>query len=336
MLQNYYGQLPDDGNYSTNCHEMTISFLNFAAVMATSIKLIRKYVWLAETIRRSGRITIDEVNRLWSRNSTLNYDGESEIPERTFHRHRQAIADIFGIDIVCDRRSGNEYYIENPEVLEENSFTANLFSRLAVDNRLLDNKDLANRVIDEPNAAGMSNISSMLDALQLQVKISVVYRSQFSGKTRRHIVEPQFLKKSKQLWYVVSRLETGAIIPLALDRILSVELTADRFEFDPEIEPSTYFSEVVGVNLDSDYCVEPVLVKVTAPQRNYLDNLPLHHTQRAVETTEGYTIYEYRLSPEYEFQHELMRMGESIEVLEPAWLRHQIKTFAEKILSSHQ
>lgn len=69
---------------------------------------------------------------------SLNYDGESEIPERTFHRHRQAIADIFGVDIVCDRRSGNEYYIENPEVLEENSFTANLFSRLAVDNRLLD------------------------------------------------------------------------------------------------------------------------------------------------------------------------------------------------------
>ena len=134
----------------------------------------------------------------------------------------------------------------------------------------------------------------------------------------------------------MSRLESGAIIPLALDRILSVELTADRFEFDPEIEPSTYFSDVVGVNLDSDYCVERVLVKVTAPQRNYLDNLPLHHTQRAVETTEEYTIYEYHLSPEYEFQHELMRMGESIEVLEPAWLRHQIKTFAEKILSSHQ
>ena len=336
MLQNYYGQLPDDGNYSTNCREMTNPFLNFASVMATSIKLIRKYVWLAETVRRSRRITIDEINRLWSRNSTLNHDGESEIPERTFHRHRQAIADIFGIDIVCDRRSGNEYYIENPEVLEENSFTANLFSRLAVDNRLLDNQDLAARVIDEPNAAGMSYIPLVLDALQLQVKISIEYRSQFSGKTRRHVIEPQFLKKNKQLWYVVSRLESGAIIPLALDRVLWAELSADRFEFDPEIEPSTYFSDVVGVNLDPDYSLERVLVKVTAPQRNYLDNLPLHHTQKAVETAEEYTIYEYRLCPEYEFQHELMRMGESIEVLEPSWLRHQIKTFAEKILSSHQ
>ena len=87
--------------------------------------------------------------------------------------------------------------------------------------------------------------------------------------------------------------------------------------------------------MESDYIAEPVLLKVSAPQRHYLDNLPLHHTQRAVETTEDYTIYEYHLCPEYEYQHELMQMGESIEVLEPAWLRHQIKTFAEKILLSH-
>lgn len=291
---------------------------------------------LTETIRRSGRLTIDEINRLWSRNSSLNYDGESEIPERTFHRHRQAIADIFGVDIVCDRRSGNEYYIENPEVLEENFFTANLFSRLAVDNRLLDNKELAMRVVDEPQSAGISYIPMVLDALQLQLKISLVYRSQFPAKTRRHIVEPQFLKKNKQRWYIVSRLESGTIVPLALDRILSAELTTDRFEFVPEIELSTYFSEVVGVNLDSDYIVEQVLLKVSVPQCNYLNNLPLHHTQRVVESTKDYTIYEYHLCPEYEFQHELMRMGESIEVLEPAWLRDQIKTFAEKILLSHQ
>ena len=48
-------------------------------------------------------------------------------------------------------------------------------------------------MVDEPTAAGMSYIPLVLDALQLQVKISIEYRSQFSGKTRRHIIEPQFL-----------------------------------------------------------------------------------------------------------------------------------------------
>ncbi len=111
-------------------------------------------MWLVETIRRAGRIKIDEINSKWGRNYTLNANHESEIPGRTFHRHREAIADIFGVDIVCDRRCRNEYYIENPEVLEEDSFTANLFNRLAVDNRLMDNEDFAERVIEEPQAVG--------------------------------------------------------------------------------------------------------------------------------------------------------------------------------------
>ena len=50
----------------------------------------------------------------------------------------------------------------------ENFFTANLFSRLAVDNRLVDNKELAARVVDEPQAAGISYIPMVLDALQFR------------------------------------------------------------------------------------------------------------------------------------------------------------------------
>lgn len=175
---------------------MTNSFPNFAAIMATSIKLIRRYVWLAETIRRAGRITIDEINSKWSHNSTLNDNHEPEIPERTFHRHREAIADIFGIDIQCDRKSNNEYYIENPEILDENSFTSNLFSRLAVDNRLLDNRDLSERILDEKAAPGTSLLPLFIDALQQRLRINMIYHSQYSGKTRQHTIEPQFLKNA--------------------------------------------------------------------------------------------------------------------------------------------
>lgn len=304
--------------------------------MATSIKLIRRYVWLAETVRRAGRITIEEINRQWSRNTLLNDSHESEIPERTFHRHREGVAEIFGVEIVCDRRCGNEYYIGNPEALDDNSFTANLFTRLAVDNRLLDDRELSDRIIDEKMASGTSLLPMIIDALQRRVKLSFTYHSQFSDKVRQHIVEPQFLKKSRQRWYVIARQSSGKVIPFALDRIVSAVLTDDRFEFDRSIDPSTLFSDVIGVNLDSDYDKEKILVKVRAPQRNYLDHLPLHHSQRVVETTDTHTVYEYQLCAEYEFQHELMRMGESVEVLRPQWLRHQIMTFADHISASHR
>lgn len=304
--------------------------------MATSIKLLRRYVWLAETVKRSGRITIEEINRLWSRNTSLNDSREQAIPERTFHRHRQGIAEIFGIEIVCDRRSGNEYYIENPEALEENSFTATLFGQLAIDNRLLDDRSLSGRIVDERMAWGSSALPLVINALQQKVRIDLAYHSQFSGRTCRYAIEPQFLKKWRQRWYVVAKLPAGNIVPLALDRISSATLTTEHFEFDSDVDPATFFDDVIGVNLDSDYEKEIITVKVKAPQRNYLDHLPLHPSQTAIETTDHHTTYQYRLCAEYEFQHALMAMGESIEVIEPQWLRHQIMTFACQIAAAHQ
>ena len=91
--------------------------------MATSVRLIRRYVWLIDTIRRAGHITFEEINRKWMNERTLRLEHEDDLPERTFHRHRQAIADIFGIDILCNRYNGNTYYIENDEALNRPSFT---------------------------------------------------------------------------------------------------------------------------------------------------------------------------------------------------------------------
>lgn len=75
--------------------------------MATSVRLIRRYVWLIDTIRRAGNITLEEINQKWMEERSLRLESEGYIPERTFHRHRLAIADIFGIDIQCNRYNGN-------------------------------------------------------------------------------------------------------------------------------------------------------------------------------------------------------------------------------------
>ena len=73
-----------------------------------------RYVWLIDTINRHGHITREEISRLWER-SPLNDTGE-ELYERTFHNHRIAIEDTFGIEIKCDRSLG--YYIANSGDLE--------------------------------------------------------------------------------------------------------------------------------------------------------------------------------------------------------------------------
>ncbi len=44
-----------------------------------------------------------------------------ELARSTFNRHKDAIEDIFGIYIECNRKNGYKYSIGNPEALESDS-----------------------------------------------------------------------------------------------------------------------------------------------------------------------------------------------------------------------
>ena len=64
-----------------------------------------RYIWLIDVINRHGHITKKEIDELWY-SSSLNEKRDRELPERTFHNHREAILDTFGIEIKCDAHWG--------------------------------------------------------------------------------------------------------------------------------------------------------------------------------------------------------------------------------------
>ena len=80
--------------------------------------LFKEYIWLVGTIYRAKGITLAEINERWKR--TEMSEG-MDMVRATFIRHVQAVEDIFGIIIDCDRRNGYRYYISNERVLREDS-----------------------------------------------------------------------------------------------------------------------------------------------------------------------------------------------------------------------
>ena len=74
--------------------------------------LLNRYIWIVDTIRRYGRISRRELDRLWSLCPYAN--GETRIPRRTFYNYRQAIEELFSVSIACDPGT-YEYYIEDAE-----------------------------------------------------------------------------------------------------------------------------------------------------------------------------------------------------------------------------
>ena len=107
---------------------------------------INKYVWLVETLYHAKKITLKEINRRW-----LDTDLSEglEIPRRTFHTWKNAVEDMFGLVIMCDKSDGDRYYIENREVLEDDGLQRWLLSTMSVNNTLLENKALSDRILLE-------------------------------------------------------------------------------------------------------------------------------------------------------------------------------------------
>lgn len=73
--------------------------------MTTPI-LFKEYIWLVNTIYQARNITLEEINHKWVQ---TDMSGGVEIARNTFIRHRNAIENIFGIFIECDRKNGYKY-----------------------------------------------------------------------------------------------------------------------------------------------------------------------------------------------------------------------------------
>lgn len=305
--------------------------------MATSVILLRRYVWLVDVIRFAGRLTLEEINDRWSRNTSLNPDGESRIPDRTFHRHRMAVAELFGVDIECDRCDGNTYYLANPDVLEDSSFTSWLFKGLSIENQMMDNEGVRQRVIFEKTLGRGDYLSAIIDAISNNQVLEMKYR-RFNQSTEHTLeIKPYLLKQSRQRWYLLGADVTDdSLKTYALDRITSLTLLKKTFEWKDEVANAHYFDEVIGTNVDDDFDCEEVRVRVYGQQRAYFESLPLHETQRILSEEADYSDYALNVRPEYELRHELLRLGQDLEVLSPQWLRDELAWYAEEILKRYR
>lgn len=138
-------------------------------------QLLRRYIWLIDTIRSANGITFEEINRKWVR-SSLNEDGK-ELPKRTFHDHIDAILDEFDIEIVCNRNDGYKYRIETFD--EYGSIRGALVDALVLENAVRESPDIDNRVVFY-DSSHRGNLPAIVQAVKNRKTIRFRYFRDFS------------------------------------------------------------------------------------------------------------------------------------------------------------
>lgn len=291
--------------------------------------LFNRYIWLVDTIYRTGKITQEEINAKWVRNSMS--DG-NPIPKKTFHNHRKAIEEMFDINIECDK-STYEYYIDNAEDMERGGVRRWLLNTFAVNNLINESHKIKQRIQFEDIPSGQQYLTPIIEAMRDGVKMEITYQSYWSDAATFEI-EPYFVKIFKQRWYVIGKSDMLRIY--ALDRLHDLKPTATKFRMPADFDPEAYFADCYGIIHDTDETTQLVKLKVNSGQANYLRALPLHHSQKEEERNEKYSVFGMYLKPSFDFRQEILSLGEEVEVLSPQSFRAEICEMHRKAAELYQ
>jgi len=292
-------------------------------------QIFQQYIWIINTLRAYRKLTFEELNQKWIDDRVA--DG-NPLYRSSFNRHRDAIQDMFGIIIDCEQRT-YKYHISNKEVLCDDSIESWLFSTLTVNGMLSESAAVKERLVLENAPVGEQYLSIIIRAIRTNHRLHMGYKK-FEAEGYEKMVCPYALKLFRQRWYLLALNNEDQMRIYALDRMTKMELTDETFEIPVGFSAQAYFSDYFGVLTDNTPMAH-VVVRAHLWMPNYLRTLPLHHSQRELESTPDYTDFSYDIRPTSDFLGELLRHSNGIEVLQPQELREKMRQILAETLKRY-
>lgn len=293
------------------------------------VRFLQRYVWLINTISMCGGISKDDLDRRWAY-SSVNDNHESVYPNRTFLRHKEDIAEIFGIEIVYNRKT-NLYSIAHTGDVRTGELRRWLLNSFVVSNALIESQQLHERILAEQIPEGQGFVPTIIEAMRNNQVLEVTH-SRFGQVPQTFMLEPYCLKVFKQRWYVYGRPsnhpEERRIY--ALDRVVNVQITNRMFVLPEGFDAEAEFANYYGVFTNRE--AERVRVRINKVGAPYMRSLPLHRSQKEVLTTDDYVEFTFFIAPTFDFIQQLRTYGAQLEVMEPRWLRDEMREEAEAMM----
>lgn len=276
----------------------------------------KRYIWLVDLINRRKYVSFKEISEAWMR-SPLNETGDP-LSERTFFNHKDAIAGMFGIEILNDRSLG--FYIGRSDVGSDETSDWMLHT-LCLNNVLHENADMKDRILMEKVPSSERFLMDIISAMRDFRVISLCYQGFRHPEPFCFNVRPYCVKYFKQRWYLLGDSDLGLRI-YSLDRFVDMEELEEHFEIPKGFDAEEYFGNYFGVIIGEE--PEDVKIRVVPDQVKYFRTLPMHGSQRETVQEDGSSVFSYHIAPTLDFVQEILSHGADVEVLEPAELRESV------------
>ena len=295
------------------------------------------YCWLIGKLEHR-KMTLQEIIDEWSE-AASNLD-DKELSTRTFHRYREEIASMFGIEIECDKANGYRYYIHRDRYTDT-EITDWMLSALRIAS-LGDTLKYHSKVVLEEAPQNTEYLDDILGAIDKHYSLRFRYRNPYAEEYDMEIV-PMFVRLFHQRWYVIgARVKDEAPRVLPFDRISNMEVVCKKHTLSPEtrkkMSPDNFYDGCFGIIRQDNLPVLDVRIRVFFPENNYIDEVPLHESQRKICDAEdhSYTDYSLRVAATRDFEQELLWHGRKIIVLSPESLKQEMIGILKDMTESYE
>jgi len=264
------------------------------------------------------------------------YDHGFEISDRTLQRDIEQIRMEFGLEIRYDRGKKG-YYIDRNRSVNPESFLRFLeivsTAELLVES-LMDGKEALDHIVfeDHGNLKRIENLKPLLFAVRNHRMITFNHENFHSGQVHEFRLYPYMLKEYQNRWYVVGNVGPGEdLFSFGIERIFDLKVLTETFKPDKGVRPRALFDHVIGLTYSKDD-PQRIVLSFTAVQGKYVKSLPWHTSQEILVDDEKECRIELYLVPNYEFRQKVLKHIDSVKVLEPVWLKDEIRDLLRKRL----
>ena len=296
---------------------------------------LKKCLYLINLMERKGAMTLKEINECYQYSSL--YEGD-EFQPRTFLRYKDFIEETFPCYLEFNARTG-KYELHRHKALygEDDSLYDYLLSAYHIEGMTELALKHRKRIMLTEAPTGVENVQIILEAIDKKKGIECEYYSFNKQSHKHHLLIPYFLRTWEQRWYLVAEPDNhhhGQSV-FALERMDDIKLTNEKMLPSSDIDIEDYFDGCFGINHSDDQKPEIIRIKAINTQAEYINALPIHESQKVIETTDEWTIFEYRMVPCYNLYQKLLWYREKIEVLYPDFVRKEMKELLRKMVENY-
>jgi predicted DNA-binding transcriptional regulator YafY len=283
------------------------------------------------------------INRLQQRPSSQKQlletlrENDLEISAITFERDKKTLKNDFGIELVYNS-SDYSYtleYVSKEDLAQIIQFLQ--YHQLSnILNTNLSEGKLALHLVDFENEyqlKGIEHLDLLFLATQQSKYIEIYHRKFETPYPVKYKFKSYLLKQYQSRWYVAGTNTQNQIRTFGIDRIEKLIILEEKFTPE-DINLKELFMGCIGI---SNAQKKKIILRLQflISQKEYLDALPLHESQKLIVETETHVTYEYFLVDNFELRQHIFKYGSLVKVLEPKGFAQQIQNELKKALEAY-